>query len=807
MRWRRIDRLLVVVLVAMIAATWTPTAALADGDPGSDVLVNQNLFVAGDARVSIAQQVAIDQMLRSAQRSGVPIRVAIISHPADLGAVTALWNKPHAYARFLGYELSLAYKQRLLVVMPNGFGFYWVGHSTAAGYRSLAGVSIAAGGGGLAAATQAAVARLAAGAGVKLAASKAAGRAVGAAGSHGGPAPGGVASHSGNADAGAASHASATQTPAAKGEGGVPAALFVLLGVAALGVLGIGGVRVLHRRARAAGRAWDWSWPAWSALVRRHRAVSSLAVVAVAGGAFALVNVTGPSSSSAGALADNPYLDPGSTPPARPAPDFTLSDQSGHPVSLRAYRGKVVMLAFTDSECTTICPLTTTAMLDAKRMLGPAGSQVQLLGVDADPKATSIEDVRSYSQLHGMLGQWRFLTGSLSALEHVWREYGVQAAVQRGLITHTPALYVIGPQGRLRRLYLTQQSYSAVSQLGQLLATEASSLLPDHPRVRSHLSYTAIPTIAPAARTTLPTTTGANLRLGPGSSPHLYLFFATWDQEVTSLGGQLDALNRYQSAAAAAKVPKLTAIDEGSVEPSRGALSHFLSQLPGPLSYPVAIDQSGRVADGYGVQSQPWFVLTSSSGRILWYWNVDTQGWLSRTALTADVRAALVHPLTAPSTPAAAQRQLAGSPPALAALHRQAGRLLGSETALAARIHALHGYPIVLNAWASWCGPCRQEFTLFAAASAHDGRQIAFLGADTDDSAGDAHAFLRKHAVSYPSYRTISSQLQTFAPGGLEGLPTTIFINRAGKVTYVHSGQFVSLGTLDADIQQYAAGG
>ena len=54
--------------------------------------------------------------------------MAIIGAPVDLGAVTALWDKPPAYASFLGVELSLVYKQRLLIVMPNGFGFNWTGH-------------------------------------------------------------------------------------------------------------------------------------------------------------------------------------------------------------------------------------------------------------------------------------------------------------------------------------------------------------------------------------------------------------------------------------------------------------------------------------------------------------------------------------------------------------------------------------------------------------------------------------------------------------------------------------------------------
>ena len=77
----------------------------------------------------------------------------------------------------------------------------------------------------------------------------------------------------------------------------------------------------------------------------------------------------------------------------------------------------MTLLDFNDSECTTICPLTTTAMLDAKRMLGPAARSVQLLGVDANPKATAIDDVLSYTQLHGLTGKWQFLTGSLGQLQ------------------------------------------------------------------------------------------------------------------------------------------------------------------------------------------------------------------------------------------------------------------------------------------------------------------------------------------------------------------------------------------------------
>jgi cytochrome oxidase Cu insertion factor (SCO1/SenC/PrrC family) len=374
---------------------------------------------------------------------------------------------------------------------------------------------------------------------------------------------------------------------------------------------------------------------------RTRVALSAVSLLGVLGGLSALAGcgAAGPAASSAppagststasNAAMDNPNLDLGSSLGARPAPDFRLRNQFGQPMSLSQFRGKVVMLGFEDSQCTTVCPLTTQSMLLAKQLLGAAGDKVQMLGIDANPDATSVADVLAYSRAHGLVNQWDFLTGSLPQLKAIWARYDIAVQIEQGQIDHTPALFVIDQQGRERKLYLTQMAYSSVGQSAEVIADELSSLLPGHPKVASQESLASITVQGPSAHLTLPSAeAGGTVPLGPGR-PRLVMFFATWLSEVSDLKAELTGANAYVTAARRDGLPQLVAVDETVVESSAGAVRSYLHGLGAPVDYPVALDTTGRVADGYGVQDQPWFALVSASGTIIW----SHDGWLPPSAL------------------------------------------------------------------------------------------------------------------------------------------------------------------------------
>ena len=410
------------------------SGARADGDPASDYLVSGQVFVSSQQGVESSAQRNVLATVGAANRAGFAIRVAIISSDYDLGSITALWRKPALYARFLGLELAPAYRGRLLVVMPNGFGLSWPRHPPGPEQQVLANVPIASGEAGLLSAAQTAVRRLAA------------------------------------ADGIAAVSASATSAhPAGANANSSVSATTVAAAVAALAVLA-GCLLVLARRRRprisTAGTRGRASTRPLGRVPLGVAVPGYAALCAVAVGAPILIlhgtrHRSGPSAAQLASVVTPP---PVSWPAGRrPAPNFGLRDQDGQPVSVAAYRGRRVIVTFIDPLCRNLCPLEAKVLNDAVGRI-PARDRPVILAVSvdayggADRRANLVRDVRKWE----LVAQWRWAVGPTAQLAAVWRRYqvGVKITTKRiagttiHYVTHTEAAFILDASGHERALFL-----------------------------------------------------------------------------------------------------------------------------------------------------------------------------------------------------------------------------------------------------------------------------------------------------------------------------------------------------------------
>jgi len=155
--------------LAVLVALGLAPAARADGDPASDVLYSANVFYSFDQRPSDATQTRLNTVVENARKAGYPVKVTLIASAADLGAVPVLFEQPRRYARFLGLELAFVSKSPLVVVMPNGLGYFRVHENPAKAYAALRPVRVGSGGDAQANAAVEAIGTLAAQAGHPLA--------------------------------------------------------------------------------------------------------------------------------------------------------------------------------------------------------------------------------------------------------------------------------------------------------------------------------------------------------------------------------------------------------------------------------------------------------------------------------------------------------------------------------------------------------------------------------------------------------------------------------------------------------------
>ncbi len=118
------------------------------------------------------------------------------------------------------------------------------------------------------------------------------------------------------------------------------------------------------------------------------------------------------------------------------------------------------------------------------------------------------------------------------------------------------------------------------------------------------------------------------------------------------------------------------------------------------------------------------------------------------------------------------------------------------------KLSGLAGVPTVINLWATWCGPCREELPLFAKADKEYGSSLRILGVDFDDPApDDAIELAKASGVTYPLLTDRDSKLK----GSLAvvGLPQTVFIDAQGRMVATERTPFRSYADLTAAIQRH----
>jgi cytochrome c biogenesis protein CcmG/thiol:disulfide interchange protein DsbE len=155
-------------------------------------------------------------------------------------------------------------------------------------------------------------------------------------------------------------------------------------------------------------------------------------------------------------------------------------------------------------------------------------------------------------------------------------------------------------------------------------------------------------------------------------------------------------------------------------------------------------------------------------------------------------------------TAAEATAPLRDAPPELASLREQANEILDEgREGFEARLAELEGTPVVVNKWASWCGPCREEFPFFQSQAIERGDEVAFLGLLSDDGPDTGASFLDQLPLPYPSYLDPDREIADSFNAGRE-FPSTLFIDADGEVVFTKLGPYTDEATLAADIEQYA---
>jgi cytochrome oxidase Cu insertion factor (SCO1/SenC/PrrC family) len=151
------------------------------------------------------------------------------------------------------------------------------------------------------------------------------------------------------------------------------------------------------------------------------------------------------------------------------APGFSLTDQTGAPVSLAALRGRPVIVTFIDPLCRDFCPTEAQHLNTVVRSF-PAAGKPAVVAVSVNTAGNTRPILREDERKWGLVPQWRWGVGTSAALARIWKDYGIEVLVTNQTVAgvtvrhvaHTEASYVIDRNGFIRALFVWPYSAKGV---------------------------------------------------------------------------------------------------------------------------------------------------------------------------------------------------------------------------------------------------------------------------------------------------------------------------------------------------------
>lgn len=304
----------------------------------------------------------------------------------------------------------------------------------------------------------------------------------------------------------------------------------------------------------------------------------------------------------------------------KPAPDFNLTDQYGHPVSLSQFRGRSVVLSFNDDRCTDVCTLLAEDVVRADQYLGRTGTgRVVFLSVNVNPFYPQPDAVKRWDDNNdlGQVPNWYFGTGPVPTLQKIWKDYGIYVSTDNATrnVSHSALIEFIGPEGTIQATADFGQSAVDVAPYSHGLAQAAIDMLPPSQRT-------------PVAGPQAPNPTGTGAGLGQKAPPFSLdpIAHPSATVSLAGLAGQPVVLNFWAStcvdcraeladlAKAAAADPKIHFIGIDVADPNPTAAASMARSAS--ITYPILADPDGRVASDYKVAGLPTTVYIDPSGHV-----------------------------------------------------------------------------------------------------------------------------------------------------------------------------------------------